>query len=90
MGRRVGCNGMRWKWKKREKVSKCVAWVAERSRDESCDWLEKFERQNRSANEQEKENYVYVCAGGGFKGILSVRKCGVVWVPRQQQFAYKV
>lgn len=26
---------------------------------------EKFERQNRS----EKENYVYVCAGGGFKRI---------------------
>lgn len=28
---------------------------------------EKFERQNRS----EKENYVYVCASGGFKRIFS-------------------
>ena len=39
----------------------------------SCDWLEKFERQNRS----EKENYVYICAGGGFKaekGIFILRK----------------
>lgn len=58
--------GVKWKNKKRKRfwIVWCGCEGVKRNKEQgSCDWLEKFERQNRS----EKENYVYVCAGGGSK-----------------------